>query len=168
MPAALSLLLAGVFLASGAAKLRDPAGMVVLVRRVLAPTVPAFALTRTLAATEVVLGAVLLTGIAPRVGAVVAAGALVAFTVLLRLAARRAPAALASCHCFGGAGDAPPAQALVRNLVLVVAAAVVVAWPPAASWELGTQELAGALTVAAGLSCAWLLATALRRLVVVP
>ncbi|MEV4421171.1 MauE/DoxX family redox-associated membrane protein [Patulibacter sp. NPDC049589] len=163
MPAALSLLLAGVFLASGAAKLRDPAGMVVLLRQALRPTVPAFALTRALAAAELALGALLLVGVVPRVAAVVAALVLVAFTVALRVAARRAPAALASCHCFGGAGDAPAGQALLRNGLLVVAAAVVVAWPPAAPWDLGADDLAGGATVAVGLSCAWQLAAALRR-----
>lgn len=163
MSAALTLLLAGVFLASGAAKLRDPAGMVVLLRQAVAPTLPAFALTRALAAVEVVLGIVLLTGPAPRGAAVVAGVVLVAFTAALRVAARRAPEAAASCSCFGGAGEAPPAQAALRNALLLVACVAVAADPPGAPWDLGAEELVGAITVAVGLPCAWLLSAALGR-----
>jgi len=163
MPAALSLLLAGVFLASGAAKLRDPAGMVVLLRQAVSPTIPAFALTRALAAFEVVLGVLLLAGVASRAVAVAAGVVLVAFTVALRVAARRAPEAAASCSCFGGAAGAPPGQAALRNVLLLVACGALVAWPAAASWELSAEPLLGALTVAGGLSCTWLLAATLGR-----
>lgn len=165
MPAALTLLLAGVLLASGAAKLRDPSGMVVLLRQAIAPTAPAFALTRALAALEVALGAVLLAGVAPRGAAVAVAVLLVAFTAALRVAARRAPEAAATCSCFGGPAGAPPAQATLRNALLVAAAAVVTAWPARTAWDLPADELAAAATVAAGLPCAWLLAAALVRAV---
>lgn len=163
MPAALTLLLAGVFLASGAAKLRDPRGMVVLLRQAVSPAVPAFALTRGLAAAEVALGLLLLTGLASRAAAVATGVVLVAFTAGLAVAARRAPEAAASCSCFGGTGEAPPSRAALRNGLLLVACAVVVARPPGAPWELGVEQLAGAATVAVGLPCAWLLAAALRR-----
>lgn len=162
MPAALTLLLAGVFLASGTAKLRDPAGMVVLLRAATTPRVPAFTLTRALAAAELVLGVLLLTGAAPRAAALAAAAVLVGFTVALRVAARRAPVAAAACSCFGGSAGAPPAQALVRNLLLLVGCAVVVLHPDA-PWSLRAAELTGAATVAVGLACAWVLAAALVR-----
>lgn len=163
MPAALTLLLAGVLLASGAAKLRDPSGMVVLLRQALAPTVPAFALTRALALLEVVLGVVLLSGAAPRGVAIATAALLVALTAALHGAARRAPEAAASCSCFGGPAGAPPVQAALRNALLVAGAAVVALRPAGTPWDLPADELAGALTVAVGLPCAWLLAAALAR-----
>jgi uncharacterized membrane protein YphA (DoxX/SURF4 family) len=165
MPVALTLLLAGVFLASGAAKLRDPSGMVVLLRQATTPRVPAFALTRALAAGELVLGLALVAGVAPRPAAVVAAVVLVAFTVALRVAARRAPVAAAACACFGGSAGAPAGQALIRNALLVVGC-LVVALRPDVPWDLAADELAGAATVAVGLACAWVLAAALARAVV--
>ncbi|MDO9407572.1 MauE/DoxX family redox-associated membrane protein, partial [Patulibacter sp.] len=148
MPAALMLLLAGVFLASGTAKLRDPAGMVVLLRQAVSPAVPAFALTRGLALVELALGLVLLSGAATRPVAVLAGAVLATFTVALRVAARRAPEAAASCSCFGGSGDAPAGRAVARNALLLGAAVVVAARPPGAPWELAADELAGALCVA--------------------
>jgi hypothetical protein len=164
MPAALTLLLAGVFLASGAAKLRDPSGMVVLLRQATTPRVPAFALARTLALAELVLGVVLLAGEAPRAAAVAAGVVLVGFSVALRIAARRAPAAAAACSCFGGSAGAPPVQALVRNALLLAGCVVVVARPDV-PWDQAAAELAGAASVAVGLACAWVLATALARAV---
>lgn len=162
MPAALTLLLGGVFAASGVAKLRDPAGMVVLLRQALRPTVPAFALTRGLAVLELALAALLVTAVAPRVAGVLAALALVAFSVALRIAARRAPEAAAACGCFGSGAGAPPGQALVRNLLLVAGAAAVAAWSAGRGpWDLPAEQLAGAVTLAVGLPCAWLLVTAL-------
>ncbi|CAB4941940.1 unannotated protein [freshwater metagenome] len=155
------LLLAGVFLASGTAKLRDPAGMVVLLRQAVSPTVPAFALTRALAVVEVALGLVLLSGVASRPAAVLSGAVLVVFTVALRVAARRAPEAAASCSCFGGSGGAPAGRAAARNALLLVAAAVVAVRAPGAPWDLAADELAGAACVAVGLPCAWLLAAAL-------
>lgn len=161
MPEALTLLLAGVFLASGIAKLRDPAGMVVLLRQAVAPTVPAFALTGGLAVFEVVLGALLLTGVSSGVTAIVAAGVLLCFTVALRVVDLRAPEALVSCRCFGGVGEAPPAQALVRNALLVGACVAVAIAGPSGAWDLPADEIAGAMSVAGGLACAWLLTAAL-------
>ena len=141
MPAALTLLLAGVLLASGAAKLRDPSGMVVLLRQALTPLVPAFALTRALALLEVALGALLLSGVD----------------------AHRAPEAAAACSCFGGPAGAPPAQAALRNALLIAAAAVVVLDPATTAWDLPADEVAAAITVAVGLACTWLLGAALAR-----
>ncbi|CAB4914482.1 unannotated protein [freshwater metagenome] len=164
MPAALTLLLGGVFAASGVAKLRDPAGMVVLLRQALRPTVPAFALTRALAVLELALGALLVVAVAPRVAGALAALVLVALSVALRVAARRAPEAVAACGCFGSGAGAPPGQALARNALLIAGAAAVVAWSPGRGpWDLSAEQLAGAVTLAVGLPCAWLLATALAR-----
>lgn len=161
MPAALMLLLAGVFLASGTAKLRGPAGMVVLLRQAVSPIVPAFALTRALALAELALGLVLLSGVASRLAAVLAGAVLVILTLALRVAARRAPEAAASCSCFGGSGGALAGRAAARNALLLVAAAVVAVGAPGVPWELAADELAGAVCVAVGLPCAWLLAAAL-------
>lgn len=163
MPAALTLLLAGVLLASGAAKLRDPSGMVVLLRQALTPLVPAFALTRALALLEVALGALLLSGVAPRAAGIAAALLLVALTAALRVAAHRAPEAAAACSCFGGPAGAPPAQAALRNALLIAAAAVVVLDPATTAWDLPADEVAAAITVAVGLACTWLLGAALAR-----
>lgn len=164
MPAALTLLLGGVFLLSGAAKLRDPAGMVVLLRQAVHPTVPAFGPTRALAVVELALGAVLLLAVAPRVAGALCALVLAAFSVALRVAARRAPEAAAACGCFGSGAGAPPGQALARNALLIACAGATVAWSPGRTpWELSAEQLVGAATLAVGLSCAWLLATALVR-----
>lgn len=164
MSAALTLLLAGTFLLAAAAKLRDPAGMAAVVRRSLGPRVPARPVVRAVAVAELAAAVLLLGAAGSALPAVVAAVLLVAFSAALRVAADRAPQALATCHCFGAAGDAPPGQALLRNGLLVAGAAAVAAWPPGALWSLAADELVGGLTVAVGLVCAWQLATLAWRL----
>jgi uncharacterized membrane protein YphA (DoxX/SURF4 family) len=168
MTAALTLLLAGTLLVAAALKLRDPDDLVVVLRQLATRRRPgvvaARAATRALAVVEVLVAAALLLGAGSALPAVAAALLLVALSVALRTAAARAPTALANCHCFGAAGDAPPAQGLARNALLVAGSAAVALAPPGTLWDLDADELAGAATVAVGLACAWQLSTLAWRL----
>ncbi|WP_022927134.1 MauE/DoxX family redox-associated membrane protein [Patulibacter americanus] len=164
MSLALTLLLAGTMVLAGIAKLRDPDGLVVVLRRVVGHRVPGRALARSLAAVEIALGVALVLAAGSPVPAAATAVLLVAFSVALRVADDRAPQALAACNCFGAAGDAPAGQALLRNAGLIVAAVVVALTPPGAPWSVAADELAGAATVAIGLTCLWQLATLAWRL----
>ena len=164
MSAALTMLLAGTLLLAGIAKLRDPDGLTVVLRRTVGHGVPARAVARLIAAVELVVALALVVAAGSSVPAAVAVGLLVAFSAALRVADRRAPQALAACNCFGAAGDAPAGQALLRHAGLVAAAVVVAVAPPGALWSVPADELAGALTVAVGLACAWQLATLAWRL----
>jgi hypothetical protein len=168
MTAALTLLLAGTLLIAAVLKLRDPDGLVVVLRQLAGRRRPsvatARAATRALALVEVAVAAGLLLAAGSAVPALACAVLLVALSAALRTAAARAPRALASCHCFGAAGDAPPAQGLVRNALLVAGAAVVALAPPGRLWSIDAPDLAGAATVAVGLACAWGLSTLAWRL----
>jgi hypothetical protein len=164
MSAAFSMLLAGTLLLAGIAKLRDPDGLTVVLRRTLGHGVPARTLARLIAAVELVLAAALVAVAGSPVPAAATAVLLLAFSAALRVADDRAPQALAACNCFGAAGDSPAAQALLRNAFLVAAAVAVALAPPGALWSVPADELAGAATVAVGLACVWQLATLAWRL----
>ncbi|MGI5237910.1 MauE/DoxX family redox-associated membrane protein [Dactylosporangium sp. CA-139066] len=71
-------------------------------------------------------------------GLTLAAGLLVAFTVVLVRALRRAPGP--ACHCFGGDGDAVAPRHVVRNLVLLGGCAAGVVMGPSTE---GAREPAG-------------------------
>jgi uncharacterized membrane protein YphA (DoxX/SURF4 family) len=151
--AAVCLLLAGTFAWAGLAKAANPAPFRVTLRA-LTSAAGARRLAVAVPALELALAALLIAGVAPRVVAALALALLAAFTAALT----RLGAVSAACHCFGasqsGAGR-------LRNALLAAGAACLVAWPAGPLWEVSAAELAGAATVAAGLACAWNLATAL-------
>ncbi|MCK9248197.1 MAG: hypothetical protein M0P31_04375 [Solirubrobacteraceae bacterium] len=168
MSAALVLLLAGTFALAAAAKLRDPAAFAGTVGMVVGPTATRI-VVRTLPPLEAALAVVLVAGVAPRVAAVASAVLLLAFIVALTAVERAVRATdpddepLVPCNCFGAGGDGDASGGRIRNLLLVAAAVAIVVEPGRAPLDLGTQELAGAATVALGAACAWPLAVALWR-----
>ena len=153
MAAAACLLLAGTLAVAAVAKLADRAAFrATLVRHV--PAAPARWLAVAVPAAELVLAAALVAGVGGRLAPAAALLLLVAFSAALARGAR--------CRCFGAAGDGDPAAGRARNVLLGAAAVALIAWPPGPLWATGTEELAGAATVAAGLVCAWSLARALE------
>lgn len=116
-----ALLLAAVFAVAGVAKLRRPAATATTFRALRLPAAGAAAVAVPVA--ELVVAVLLLA--LPALGAALAIAALVAFTGVLVAAVRGDEAV--SCGCFGSAGNDPVTAAdLVRNGLLVVAAAVAV------------------------------------------
>jgi uncharacterized membrane protein YphA (DoxX/SURF4 family) len=158
MSAALTLLLAVTFSVAAIAKLRDPRPFVATLRA-LVPGPAAAPLARAVPIGELLLAALLVTGLAPRVAALLALVALAVFSVALsRL---RQDPSLPGCNCFGG-GVADPQAGLVRNGLLGLAALALVAWPmDGALWTQSAAALAGAVTVAVGAACVWQLGGAL-------
>jgi len=151
MTVALCVLLAGSFATAAVAKLRDRRGLRATLRTLGAPAWLEFAVP----AVELGLAAALLAG-AGRVAAACAFALLAAFSAVLgRLGT-------VPCRCFGAGSDGDPRSGQVRNALLGVAAAALVVWPAAAVWAVPVREMLGAATVAAGLSCVWLLARAQR------
>lgn len=153
MAAAVCLLLAGTLAWAGAAKAADPAPFRVTLR---ALTSPAGARRAAIAvpAVELILAALLVAGVAPRVVAVLVLALLAVFSVALT----RLGAVSAACHCFGASASG---AGRLRNALLAAGAAVLVVHPAGPLWQVGAAELTGAATVAAGLACVWQLTTAL-------
>jgi uncharacterized membrane protein YphA (DoxX/SURF4 family) len=149
MTTALCVLLAGSLLTAAVAKLRDPRGFRATLRALGAPDAMAWAVP----ALEIALAAALAGG----GGRAAAAGTIVllaAFTLVLgRLGD-------VPCRCFGAGSDGDARAGQVRNLALGALALALVARPAAPLWDAGARELAGAATVAAGLTCVWLLTRA--------
>jgi hypothetical protein len=158
MSVAVTLLLAATFAAAAIAKLRAPQPFVATLRA-LVPRALAAPLARLVPVLELVLAAVLVSGVAPRAAAAVALVLLGAFSVAL--ARLRQDPSLPACNCFGG-GDADPRLGLARNCLLGLAALAALAWPvDGALWTADGAQLAGALTVTLGAICVWQLAGAL-------
>jgi uncharacterized membrane protein YphA (DoxX/SURF4 family) len=151
--AAVCLLLAGTFAWAGSAKLADPAPFRVTLRA-LTSTRGAQRLAVAVPALELALAALLVAGVAPRIVSALAVALLAAFTAALT----RLGAVSAACHCFGAS---PSGAGRLRNALLAAGAVCLVVWPAGPLWDVSAAELAGAATVAAGLACAWQLATAL-------
>lgn len=163
---AVSLLLAATLSLAGIAKLRDPEPF----RRTLRTVVPA-SIARVVAAVlppvELVLAVLLVAGVGGRLVAGIVLLLMLGFTVALWLVERRAAdagQALVSCNCFGAGGDGDPATGRVRNLLLAVAAATLVAWPAEAVWDVAVGQVVGAACVVVGAVCVWQLALSLQRL----
>ena len=106
-------------------------------------------------AAELALAVALVAG-GGRAAAAAALAVLIAFTAVLRRLGS------VPCRCFGAGGDGDPRAGQVRNALLGAVALALVVWPAPAIWDAPVRELAGALTVALGLTCAWLLARPLR------
>ena len=125
--------LGGVLLVAGAAKVVDPQASVAAVRAYeLLPDGLVTAVGWGLPFVEVVLGVLLLAGIAVRPAALATAVLLVVFIAAVTSAAVRGLSI--DCGCFGGGGPVPPGQTayaaeVARDLALLAAAAWLVVRP---------------------------------------
>jgi uncharacterized membrane protein YphA (DoxX/SURF4 family) len=134
----LRLVLGAVFLVAGALKVTDLAGSVRAVSAYqLMPYEAAEAAGAVLPFLEVVVGILLVSGLATRFAAAVSALLLAAFTVGIVSAWARGLSI--DCGCFGGGGALAAGQTpqygweLTRDAVLLAAAAVLVVWPRTAA-----------------------------------
>ncbi|CAL9338982.1 hypothetical protein SUDANB121_00239 [Nocardiopsis dassonvillei] len=153
----LQLAVAGVFLASGLAKIgtRDnEATWTVLAERLRTPGLPVRAASAAHIAAELAVGLALLTGTWARLPALAAATALFAAFTLLALYSVRADTAV-PCACFGKARSDLGPPHVWRNLALTCAAAAGLAgaWAtadaPPASWaETALAAVAAAAVTA--------------------
>ncbi len=127
------LVLAGMFLWAGLAKVGDLASSVRAVRAFeLLPEVLAKPVGYGLPVLEVAIGVLLLVGLLTRYAAAVGALLMAAFIVGIIAAWARGLAI--DCGCFGGGGPIEPDQTqypleIVRDLAAGLAAAVLVRWP---------------------------------------
>jgi uncharacterized membrane protein YphA (DoxX/SURF4 family) len=120
---AVRLVLAGVFLVSGAVKVLDPQLAVQAVRAYrLLPAPLEHTVGWGLPFLEIALGLLLATGLATRAAAVVSSGLLVVFIVAVASAALRGLSI--DCGCFGGGGTVAPGETrygaeVARDVVLL-------------------------------------------------
>ncbi len=127
------LLLAAVFAVAGAAKLPDPAESVRAVRAYrLLPEGAVHLVAYGLPVLEVALAALLLLGIATRVGALISAALLAVFVAGIASVAARGLSI--DCGCFGGGGavgegDTHYSAELLRDAGLLVVALALARWP---------------------------------------
>jgi hypothetical protein len=156
------MLLAAVFAAAGLGKLLDPGGARRAVRAfgVADRQAPAFALL--LGAAELAIAGGLLVNATAWWAAVGAIALLALFSVAIVRLMRRGEAP--DCRCFGRLHSAPVGRAtLVRNALLGVVAAVVLAPGPGAAGQLSWTATAIATAVGAALLVGWLIVELLRR-----
>ncbi|MFE6308284.1 MauE/DoxX family redox-associated membrane protein [Nocardiopsis sp. NPDC057823] len=157
----LQLAVAGIFLASGLAKVRgrdNETTWAVLAERLRLRRLPVRTASAAHSAVELAIGLVLLTGTWARVPALAAATALFAAFTLLALYSARAGTAV-PCSCFGRARTDLGWPHVWRNLALTCAAATGLgcAWasagaPPASWGEIGLAAAAAAAVTAATVS----------------
>jgi protein-disulfide isomerase len=128
------LLLAGVWLWAGLAKIGDPAASVRAVRAYrLLPEWLAQGVGYGLPVLELTLAALLLAGLATRVAAAVSAALLAVFLAGMVSAAARG--LQIECGCFGGGGDLAAGQStaytweIVRDAALLLLALALARWP---------------------------------------
>lgn len=127
------LLVGGVLLVAGTLKVLDPQASVAAVRAyALLADGPATIVGWGLPFLEVVLGVLLVAGLAVRPTALVTAGLMVVFIAAVASAAARGLSI--DCGCFGGGGPVPPGQTayaaeIVRDLGLLVSAGWLVVRP---------------------------------------
>lgn len=127
------LVLGSVLVVAGALKVADPQGSVAAVRAYeLLPAAAATAVGWGLPFAEVLIGLVLLLGIAVRPAAVAAAGLLAVFVAAVASAAARGLSI--DCGCFGGGGPVPAGETaygteIARDVGLLALAAWLVARP---------------------------------------
>jgi uncharacterized membrane protein YphA (DoxX/SURF4 family) len=140
------LVLAGVWLAAGAAKIGDLAasGRAIHAYQLL-PYELSVAMGAALPFVELLLGGLLLAGLATRVTAAVSAGLLVIFAA--GIASAWARGLTIDCGCFGGGGElaagADPSYApeLARSVTLAVLSFGLARWP--GSWLAADSLLVG-------------------------
>jgi uncharacterized membrane protein YphA (DoxX/SURF4 family) len=127
------LLLGGVFIASGALKLPDPAESVRAVRAYqLLPEAVVPAVGYGLPVLEVAVGLMLVLGVHLRLAAVVSAGLLLVF--LVGVGSAWARGLTIDCGCFGGggavaAGETRYGSEVARDLGLLAVALALARWP---------------------------------------
>lgn len=134
MGTACRLLLAGVWIYAGAAKIADLDASVRAVQayQILPGPVAEF-IGAALPPVEIVLGALLLIGLATRFAAVVSAALLVAF--IAGVASAWARGLRIDCGCFGGGGELPAGESpaylteIIRDVVSLAAAVYLIARP---------------------------------------
>lgn len=161
----LRILLAGIFAFAALGKLSDRDGTAAAVRGFGIPAVLAGGLALLLPLAELSVAALLLPAGTARIGAIGALALLALFSlaIALNLARGRRP----RCHCFGQSGAEPiSARTLVRNGLLAVAAAMVLAvgaGPGLAAPLVSSPLLALVTGLAAGLGVAGWVGFALTR-----
>ena len=134
------LVLGGVLIAAGASKVTDPDGSVRAVRAYrLLPDGLERVVGYGLPPLEIVIGLLLVVGLATRLAAVVAGLLMVAFVV--GVASAWARGLQIDCGCFGGGGDVAGDQSaayfweIARDVGLLVLAAALTCWPTS-RWSL--------------------------------
>jgi Methylamine utilisation protein MauE len=153
MTGAYLLLLGSLLLIAAVAKFRAPALFHANLGKLL-PAMVARPLSVLVPAVELVLGLLLVTGIAARHSLVTSLVLLLAFTVALAEMSRRG---LKTCGCFGDDDEsATPRSGIIRNLLLVAAGLITLRYGGdfrSLAPDLGTAL--GRVTVAAGAACLW-------------
>jgi uncharacterized membrane protein YphA (DoxX/SURF4 family) len=153
MSGAIILLLASVFLLAAFSKIRDREAFNRVLRQ-LVPRSLVHPFARVLPIGEMLLAAVLLSGIAPRAALSASIALLVAFTLVLAQMWRRG---LKGCACFGETEtNATPGAGIVRNLLLIMGAAALM--NQSAPISIIGPDLSSALarvTLVAGAFCLW-------------
>jgi uncharacterized membrane protein YphA (DoxX/SURF4 family) len=134
------VVLGGVFVWAGASKVGDLAGSVRGVHAYqLLPYDVSVAVGSTLPFVEIVVGLLLVAGLATRLAAAVTAALLAAFTA--GIAAAWARGLAIDCGCFGGGGELAAGQSpqygweITRDVVLLAVATLLVLWPGTA-WSV--------------------------------
>lgn len=137
------LVLGGVWIAAGAAKIADLDASVRAVRAYrLLPELAAQVLGAALPPLEIALGVLLIAGIGVRVAAVVSTVLLAAFVV--GIASAWARGLRIDCGCFGSGGELAAGESpgygwdLLRDGALLLASALLVRWP--VGWPVGRRE----------------------------
>jgi uncharacterized membrane protein YphA (DoxX/SURF4 family)/peroxiredoxin len=161
---ALRLLLAGVFLVAGVAKLRDRDGSRQALEDFGVPDSLARPAGLLLPVAEIAIAAALIVPPSARWGALAAAALLAVFVLAIAnaLAHGRAP----DCHCFGQIHSEPAGwSTLARNGLLIALAAVVAAFGPGPALDGWIDERSGPELAAAGatLAVAAIAAVLVRR-----
>jgi uncharacterized membrane protein YphA (DoxX/SURF4 family) len=164
-----ALILAGVLLTAGAAKLRKPLSFrVVLSQLIPRPFVPAVGWAIPLV--ELAIGLALLSGFAVRTAALAAAALLILFELAL-IQMHRTGASM-DCGCFGEVREsASPLSGVVRNIGLLALAALVAALPAdAEAASVAADDVVASCLLALAAVCLWLLVStvATRRDVLLP
>jgi uncharacterized membrane protein YphA (DoxX/SURF4 family) len=159
MTSSLQLLLGGLLLLAGAGKLQRREAFQTDLRAIgIARSAGAVAIA--VPCTELAVGGLVLSGLSPRLGAVLAAALLAAFSIVLLRMVRVNPGQ--RCGCFGSLHlNSTPELGLVRNFLLLAAAVVVIVIPGEGLWREGTEHVLGGATIALGASCLWSLVAAL-------
>ncbi len=154
---AILILLACVFGLAGVSKLGAPDAFRSTLRKLL-PFWMVVPTSIIVPVTELALAALLLSGLAPRLGAAISIAVLVGFTVVLR---RMWYEGVKGCGCFGEASESAP-SGIARNLVLITTALfVVLSKQPVQTYGPSLGILLGQLTLVLGALCTWPAAVAL-------
>lgn len=163
MPGIVILLLAVIFLLAASSKIRERMAFASVLRRLLPGSLVQPAATL-IPAVEFLLAAFLLSGVAPQRALAGAIALLLCFTLILAQMWRRG---LKGCGCFGeNENTATPGNGLLRNLILMAAAAWAISQPGSFSvFGPDVSSFLARMTVVVGALCLWpcLVALAHRR-----